>query len=704
MLVRNSMRGYIAALVTLLLLACERDGNSSQKIQVTEYKVAVVVPETNQQCWERTVTWAIDNVKKAQEGLPQRVDIIVEWYDENAATLTDNLKQIAQDDSYIAVVGPMASTNARKAAEALGRNKKTLILPIATSTEFQRIVAGKGYVWNLAQSDLTQGEILLTQAKTSEFDYISLLTSDSDYGRSFSDWIAYQAVELGLEVSDIIVYRSEEELRQAVNKFHNYYRHHATMVVFAPDKAEDAVVFDEEYGKLLKADKRLKFPEVICSDVVNSAEIAHRLINRVYEGISPSANPMSGFVSAYTTRFGEEPICGEAHLYDAITLLAFALTAKEEGATLNDALLRVTDVDGEGRYSWLPDDMRQQFAELQAGRTPKLSGVTGDWTFDERNHSSVLNTIYSHWVLRDGKYTTLEYLSPDGGMRTTSTLQAWDTQTQMLQEFSEKQEDISYGVLQDRWAVVIGTSDTWVNYRHQADALAMYQLLKRHGYTDDRIILIIEDNIAYDSHNIYPGVVRVKPDGENVYEEVVVDYHLSDIDIADLEQIMLGNSSEKLPHVIEADKQDNVIVFWCGHGNYNKLAWGEYKTISGYQIHNLIGAMHNAGRYRKMLFAMDACYSGSIGEACEGLPGVLFITAAHAYETSKADMKDLEMGIWLSNGFTRAFQEAIDDNPNVTLHNLYHKLARQTVGSHATIYNYVHYGNLYTNTMREFLE
>ena len=114
--------------------------------------------------------------------------------------------------------------------------------------------------------------------------------------------------------------------------------------------------------------------------------------------------------------------------------------------------------------------------------------------------------------------------------------------------------------------------------------------------------------------------------------------------------------------------------------------------------------MNESQKYRKMLFSMDACYSGSIGEACGGIPGVLFMTAANADETSKADMRDPDMGIWLSNGFTRAFQESIDENPNITMRDLYYKLARQTVGSHATVYNYSSYGNMYTNTMREFLK
>ena len=99
---------------------------------------------------------------------------------------------------------------------------------------------------------------------------------------------------------------------------------------------------------------------------------------------------------------------------------------------------------------------------------------------------------------------------------------------------------------------------------------------------------------------------------------------------------------------------------------------------------------------------MDACYSGSIGEACEGIPGVLFITAANAVETSKADMRDPDMGIWLSNGFTRGFQETVDAKPGIILRDLYYELARNTVGSHTMVYNVENYGNMYKESMNEY--
>ena len=106
--------------------------------------------------------------------------------------------------------------------------------------------------------------------------------------------------------------------------------------------------------------------------------------------------------------------------------------------------------------------------------------------------------------------------------------------------------------------------------------------------------------------------------------------------------------------------------------------------------------------FRKLFFVVDACYSGTIGKACEGIQGVLAMTAANPYESSKADMKDPEMGICLSNGFNREFQETIDEKPDICLRDLYYEVARNTVGSHATVYNVEKYGNMYKERMDEY--
>ncbi len=699
--IRRVAFAVLMAALSGIQLSCSRNEDVAVA-EVTTHRIAVVMPMENSNEWERTVNWALANIDRAQQRLDHRVKIEVEWHDENAADLYDFIAKVAGDPSYEAMIGPFSSVKARKAAELMGENDKTIILPVATSTEFQRIFAGKGYVWNLSQSDMSQCEVLLMQAMLSEHSEVTLVTSDDDYGRSFSDWFAYQATEIGLKVRDVFVYHNQQELQDAVRKISEYRRMYSTQVVLAPGAPEDMVAFDDIYGTLRGDRPFLQFPSVICSDMANSAELAGRLVNADYEGLALSSDPASGFMDAYVSRYGKEPISGEAHLYDAVTLLAYAFAA-QGGESLNRTLVRIVDGRGTVQLSWLPDDMADVFSRLLDGQTPDLAGVTGDWTFDGRNHIGVLNTTYSHWVLRDGRYTTIEYLSTDGSRRTTSTLQAWENRATALQQFSPDQQEPEYGPLEGNWAVVVGASDTWANYRHQADAFAMYQLLKRHGYDDDHIVLITEDNIADDPHNLYPGKVKVRPDGPDVRGGAVVDYKVSELDMDDLRDILCGNRSERLPHVVSSGRNDNVILFWCGHGNRNQLAWGSDKVVPGNAVRDMVEAMRQAGKYRKMLFVMDACYSGTIGEAVTGIPGVFVITAANAFEPSKADMKDPDMGIWLSNGFTRVFQETIDEDPNVSVRNLYYILARHTLGSHATVYNIDRYGNAFTSSISEYL-
>ncbi len=685
------------ALMIFILCACNDDFSVEHTgHKVKTYKVAVVMPKERQEAWTRTAQWALDNLAEAQAGLSEEVKLSLHWFDENSPEIDTQLKNISNDDSFVAIIGPYSSQKAHTAAELCAKSGKTLILPIATSAEVQRIYANVNNIWNLTQSDISQCELMLSQAILSESWNVSLIASDDDYGKSFSDWFAYQAEELGINVKDILICSSESEVKSAANTVASNFKY-GDHLLLALSQERFAIAFDNEVGMLKEKSKNFKFPLVLCSDVMNSPNLSGRLKNLTYEGLSPCASPSSGFSTAYNVKFGCEPSNGEAHLFDAISLLTLALSIDAEDP--DNGILELVQGRETWNRSWLPADMHDTFVMLQAGGRPDVSGVTGDWTFDERHHSSVLNTTYSHWILRDGQYFTLEYLSADDGQRTTSTLQAWDVQQQKYQQFSSSQEDRKYPEYSgENWAVVIGTSDKWAYYRHQADALAMYQLLKRHGYDDDHIILIIADNIAYDSRNIYPGVVRVRPNGENVYEGAVVDYKIGDIKIPDLKAIMTGQKSEKYPEVITPDKHDNVVVFWCGHGAKNSLMWGSDDVVYGYQIADLIQSM----TYRKMLWSMDACYSGTIGEACIGMPGLLVITSANASEPSKADMKDPEMGIWLSNGFTREFQETVDAKPDIILRDLYYELARNTVGSHATVYNVENYGNMYKESMNEY--
>ena len=217
-------------------------------------------------------------------------------------------------------------------------------------------------------------------------------------------------------------------------------------------------------------------------------------------------------------------------------------------------------------------------------------------------------------------------------------------------------------------------------------------MLKGFGYDDDHIILILEDDLGSDVH--------VTPGGENLRTGAVIDYKTSLVTPEDLRNIFSGTVTERTPEVVRGGTGTNVFLFWSGHGaRDNVIMWADEK-MDAETFRGILEAAE--GNYRKLLAVMETCYSGSIGKFCEGLPGVLFLCAAGSGETSHADV--IEDGIYLSNRFTRVFRSEVEANPAISLHHLYYQLATHTTASHAGLYNDACYGNVYRNTVEEFLK
>jgi legumain len=63
----------------------------------------------------------------------------------------------------------------------------------------------------------------------------------------------------------------------------------------------------------------------------------------------------------------------------------------------------------------------------------------------------------------------------------------------------------------DKWAVLVAGSNTYSNYRHQADVYHSYQILKKNGFPQDRIITFAFDDIANNVKNPFKGKVFNKP-------------------------------------------------------------------------------------------------------------------------------------------------------------------------------------------------
>lgn len=668
-----------------------------------EHTVAVVLPMEKglQNHWHRCLDLFARNFERAFKSQAPGIRLRFEYHDESASDLSQLSRNLASRDDIYAVIGGLYSSDADVLASQLTPAGKTLFT-LATSEELVRAYASTGNLWAMTETDITQCEVLLSKVVNYGGKSVALIAKENDvYGRTFLDWFAFQAKELGLENRGVFPYQTttiEETARQAMQSGADY-------VICVPSEIDEIEPMIRTYTLQPRAGATA--PRLLFSDTAYGADVLSLYGEKAegIEGVAFGADPESGFDVSYRTFFGASPTTGEAQLYDAAMLIGYAAWYRHlnPDVTLRKALRTVVTGEDLNMGSWTGEDMSLVIDALARGASPDVRGASGHLDFDSKIFTNVLATTYYNYKIYNGQYIILDYNTTDGGNRTDATLAGWNWKASVMQDFDDS-GNITYPALENNWALLIATSSGWTNYRHQADVLAIYQQLKAQGYTDDHIILIAEDDIARNASNPSPGVIQVTPGGDNVYADAVIDYRISDLTPSDFGAILKGERSPRLQEVIEATDRDNIFVFWSGHGVPGALCWNEDSYgMTADVLGAIFGDMNRSHCYRKMLMMVEACYSGSVLGKCEGVPGMLFITAANADETSKADIFSSSMHVWMSNRFTSTFIEQITEDSAIAMRDLYYRLFINTVGSHVMVYNASNYGNLYTSSMSEFI-
>ncbi len=681
----------------LLLFSCNGKGQLDGGQKVNSYKVAVVLPSLEKAELSKIVDWAQETIKAAQMGQESRIELELEWIDEDGFGMAREVARVAHDNSYAAIIGPRYSRNARVIARESLSYRIPVLAPSVTSTEFQRIYAGSNMtesnVFCLAENDMAQCQAMISKARANNYSRISLISRDGkkdDYAASFQQFYAYMAREMDMEVEETYFFENKAELKAAIQKAIAVEEEapYPGVLFFVPSSAQDMLDFDEA----IKLSEDSEYLSIVCTDMAYDLSLEGKLKNYNYEGTALSSRPGEGFDVAWKSRCGTLLPGGYAQLYDCFYLVALAAAVVESGgaASVREAIVSLTSGEKASTpiYPWTASGMRDAFRAAREGDYGRITGVSGPLEFESQTHICQLGTTYSTWTYTGGKYVETGRFSRDF---TGGDLWNW-TNTQIEDMYDEQAADLPYPDLKDHYAVVIATSTGRSNYRHQADALAQYQMLKGFGYNDDHIILILEDDLGSDVH--------VTPGGENLRTGAVIDYKTSRVTPEDLRNIFSGTLTERTPAVVQGGPGTNVFLFWSGHGARDEvLMWADGKL----EAETFRGILEGAeGNYRKLLAVMETCYSGSIGTYCEGLPGVLLLCATRSGETSHADV--LEDGIYLSNRFTRVFRSEVEANPAISLHDLYYQLATHTTASHAGLYNDACYGNVYRNTLEEFLK
>jgi legumain len=197
---------------------------------------------------------------------------------------------------------------------------------------------------------------------------------------------------------------------------------------------------------------------------------------------------------------------------------------------------------------------------------------------------------------------------------------------------------------ESHWAVLVAGSNGFWNYRHQSDTCHAYQILRKNGMPASRIITLAYDDIANDYSNPFPGKVFNKPDptgkGVDVYADCKLDYTGEDVTPEAFLNVLKGdeaaNKGKGTGRVLKSTAQDKVFVYFTDHGATGLVAFPSEELMADDLLATL-KYMHDNTLYKRLVFYLEACESGSMFEGI--LPDnweIYATTAANSSESSWA--------------------------------------------------------------------
>ena len=730
---------------------------------------------------ERTAEWFIENFHEAQKHDTLAIRFHIEWHDELGEDLNTLSTALAGRDDIVGIIGPFINKNVETFASACKKTQKPLIAPTVTCEDIIRRYAvttsglntnEKPFLWSLTTSDVQLTSLLMSdyaaicQSYTTEQPNAIVFALDGIYGKTFSDWTPFFAQDYGIELLENQTFTSANDIYTHMEEMSDesevgdafdltsasFIAVESTQMLYEIAKVRRQLIieyygtpmfasddpFAEEndaYWQLLISIYRTYFAFSGLSEESLSAlgPDGARMLQG-YQGFSPYADPSTGFELSYEGRFGVLPTFAECKFYDALMLAAFAACYVEHqpkeddaNAQFNHAVVTITNTanDSMGGSAWNVTPMQVYLSAMENGQLYYFVGASGEISFDQDTYTAATTTTYVHWQIMDGQILHRSYFGSKGGGRTTDASAAWlylynekrasDDFMQQVGEGSD--QHFNYPELTGQYAVLVQGSEGFANYRHQADVLSIYQSLRRGGYPDDHIILILDKKMASDRKNPEPGVVRTSPNGPDLLGGTTagsgipaakIDYDSADLTAQDVADILAGRQSERLPVVVPQGEGNNVLLYWSGHGRstshggLNEFVWRNTDAGNGFSA-DLLRQTAQEMQFRKLLVAAEPCYGECVIRNVDGIPGVLAMSGANSQEQSWADNWSDDALVWMCDRFSQNLVACLSDNPDTSFRDLFLYCAQHTLGSHACIVNAAHFGNLFVTGPAEFI-
>lgn len=670
-------------------------------------RIGVLLPLSGPQArdLDEVLKWGADTVNEKGGIGGRRVELVFR------DTSGKDLKRLAQglidDPSVQVVIGPQTSAEVYEIAPMFVANGKSLVSPSATAGDIFRAFGKKRFFFRTCQSDVAQVRTIVHLLSSRRVKRFSLVYEDSVYGKTFSDWMGFFATEREMQLLDVVRFRpGQGGLPRVLGRALEGDPEYVVCAAGPLDAAGIKKELDRQDGraKLLLTDAaETQYLLDVLGDAAEGLEL-----------VSPAADPASGFEAAYKKRFGYAPYDFAAPTYDAFYLAVCALARNERQAGTQGVEASLGDViSGRGRkLGW--DEVDEAIDRILKGERPDITGASGSLAFDDEFGVDPVQTFYAldRVSTREGArdFLTVDTFDSDESLgfgALDNGASAGRTLASGAHSELEARGKASYspGPKGDSWAVIIATSAGWEDYRHQADALAVYDMLRGNGFGDDRIVLFSVDDVPNSMNNPRRGDVHHTVGGKNLRKGAVVDYAGSDVTVTNLERVMLGDRAAAAPTVLDTDGRSNVLLFIVDHGEPGSVVFekdARDRALSAERLAGIVERMHARKRYRQMLIVTEVCYGESMALDIAS-PGVVCLTGAARNERSFAANYDAEIGAWLADDFTYQVLSVIGREPSISIADLYGRVYGRVAGSHVRIKNQRAFGDIYGTRVSEFV-
>ena len=280
---------------------------------------------------------AVDEINAAGGLLGgRRIRLLVEDDQSKAEEASSAVTKLITQDRVVAVLGEVASSRSLAAAPVAQRYQVPMITPSSTNEKVTQI---GDYIFRVCFIDPFQGEVLAKFAFNDlKARRVAILRDISqDYSVGLTDAVTRTFTGLGGTVLDTVSYNEgDADFKAALTRI----RSMKPDVLFATGYYPEAAIIARQARELGLSMPILGGDGWVGDSLKNGREaLNNTFISNHYSGDNP-APVVQNFVAAYRKRFGRDPDSIAALAYDAVKVLADAITraGSTEGPRLRAAL------------------------------------------------------------------------------------------------------------------------------------------------------------------------------------------------------------------------------------------------------------------------------------------------------------------------------------------------------------------------------